>query len=78
MLKPSSLDDSVVVEFEGGLLAFDFFFAAMVNDDDGKHCELVVDDCAYVTIRFSSWSSLNFTVTSAKSQNDQQSAIISR
>ena len=50
MLKPSSLGGSVVVEFGGGLLAFDFFFAAMVNGNDGKHCELVVDDSAYVTV----------------------------
>lgn len=47
MLKPSSLDGSVVIEFGGGLLAFDFFFAAMVNGND---CELVVDDSAYVTV----------------------------
>lgn len=46
MPKPSSLDGSVAVKFEGGLLAFDFFLAAMVNDDDGKHCELAVDDGA--------------------------------
>lgn len=57
MLKPSSLGDSVVVEFEGGLLAVDFFFAAMVNDDDGKHRELAVDDGAYVTIMSSLVSS---------------------
>ena len=50
MLKPSSLDDSVVVEFGGGLLAFDFFFAAMVNGNDGKPCELAVDGSAYVTV----------------------------
>lgn len=50
MPKPSSLDGSVAVKFEGGLLAFDFFLAAMVNDDDGKHCELAVDDGAYVTV----------------------------
>ena len=50
MLKPSSSDGSVVVKGGGGLLAFDFFFAAIVNDNDGKHCELAVDDSAYVTV----------------------------
>lgn len=50
MLKPSSLGDSVVVEFEGGLLAFDFFFAAMVDADDGNHLELADDSAYYVTV----------------------------
>ena len=50
MLKPSCLDGSVVVGFVEGLLAFDFFFAAMVNDNDGKHCELAVDGSAYVMV----------------------------
>ena len=70
MLKPSSLGDSVVVEFEGGLLAVDFFFAAMVNDDDGKHRELAVDDGAYVTAMSSQLR--RSIITSTKSQNNQQ------